>query len=82
MRNTECEKKIKVVRLKDVTVDTEDLFRFDETPDDVSLNESEEEDNNSSGILVSNIQQHHHSIAYQVLPIATIKWSSKSTVIG
>ena len=66
LRNTDCEKKIKVVRLKDLDVDPEDLFRVDEIcPDDDSIDSEEEESTGSSGILISTTQQHHNSIAYQ-----------------
>lgn len=65
LRNTDSEKMIKVVRLRDPDIDPEDLFRVDETPDDESLDSEEEESAGSSGILDCSKQQHHYSIVRQ-----------------
>lgn len=65
LRNTDSEKKIKVVRLRDPDVDPEDLFGVDETPDDESLDSDEEESVGSSGILDASNQRHHHPITHQ-----------------
>lgn len=56
---------IKVVRLKDPTVDPENLFRLDEISDDISLDSDDEEAGPSSGILTSTAQEHQHSLTFQ-----------------